>query len=117
MFFGQNSTKDYRRGIDKVTILCYYWPRVLERDSTMISTVITSTITTITTVTAIVGFGVALGVVAVVALIGLLGAKELTSVSASSTHRFLAKSLDVGIVPLGIAFAVIVAVKVVEILA
>ena len=83
----------------------------------MISTVITSTITTITTVTAIVGFGLALGVVAVVVLIGLLSAKELSSASGNSTHRLLARSLDVGIVPLAIAFAVIVAVKVVEILA
>ena len=83
----------------------------------MISTVITSTITTITTVTAIVGFGLALGVVAVVALIGLLSAKELTSTSGNSTHKLLAKSLDVGIVPLGMAFVVIVAVEVVEILA
>ena len=87
----------------------------------MISTVVTSTITTVTTVTAIVGLGVtlgvALGVIAVVALIGLLGAKELTGASRSSTHKLLAKSLDVGIVPLGIAFAVIVAVTVMEILA
>ena len=83
----------------------------------MISTVITSTITTITTVTAIVGFGLAFGVVAVVVLIGLLGAKELSSASGSNTYRLLAKSLDVGIVPLAIAFAVIVVVKVAEILA
>ena len=80
----------------------------------MISTVTTSTIST---VSIMVGFGMVLGVVAVIALIVFLCAKELASASESKSHRILAKSLDVGIVPLIIAFAMIVAMKVVEILA
>ena len=79
----------------------------------MISTVAT----TVTTITTMIDFGVALGMVAVVALAVFLGVRELAATGKGSTQRFLAKSLDVAIVPLIIAFAVIVAMKVVEILA
>ena len=80
----------------------------------MISTVTTSTVTTITTM---IGFGMALGLVAVIALIAFLGVRELAAASESSRHRLLAKSLEIGIAPLVIAFVMIVAMKVVEILA
>jgi len=80
----------------------------------MISTV---TISTVTTVTTMIGFGMALGLVAVIALIAFLGARELANASEGSTHRLLAKSLDIGIVPLIIAFAMIIAMEMVEILA
>ena len=79
----------------------------------MISTVVTSTITTITTM---LGFGVTLGLVAVVALAAFLCARELAVANNGSTQRFLGSSLDVSIVPLIIAFVMIVAMKVVEII-
>ena len=79
----------------------------------MISTVTTSTVTTVTTM---IGFGMALGVVAVIALLAFLGARELATTSESSSQRFLARSLEVAIAPLVIAFVVIVAMKMVEII-
>jgi len=80
----------------------------------MITTVITSTITSITT-TSMMVFGVGLGLVAVIALIVFLFARQLAT-SGSNSPRFLAKSLDVSIVPLLIVFALIVGIKAVEIL-
>jgi len=77
----------------------------------MISTVTTSTVTTMT------GFGMTLGLVAVIALIAFLGVRELATASEGGTRRLLAKSLDIGIVPLIIAFAMIIAMEMVEILA
>jgi len=77
----------------------------------MISTVTTSTVTTMT------GFGMTLGLVAVIALIAFLGVRELATASEGGTQRLLAKSLDIGIVPLIIAFAMIIAMEMVEILA
>ncbi len=81
----------------------------------MITTVITSTITSITT-TSMMVFGVGLGLVAVIALIVFLFARQLATASSSNSPRFLARSLDVSIVPLLIAFAMIVGIKAVEIL-
>ena len=83
----------------------------------MISTVTTSTISTITSVTTTIGFGIALGMVAVIALLAFLCTRELAAASEDSKHRFLAKSLDVVIVPLLIAFLMIVTMKIAEILA
>lgn len=77
----------------------------------MISTVTTSTVTTMT------GFGMALGLVAVITLIAFLGVRELATASGGGTQRLLAKSLDIGIVPLIIAFAMIIAMEMVKILA
>ena len=83
----------------------------------MISTVTTSTVTTVTTVTTMIGFGMTLGMVAVIALAAFLCVRQLAVASEGGTRRFLAKSLDVAIVPLVIAFAMIVAMKIVGILA
>ena len=80
----------------------------------MISTVVTTTVTTITTM---IGFGMAVGLVAVIALIAFLGVRELATASEGSKQRLLAKSLEIGIVPLIIAFVMIVAMEIVEILA
>ena len=80
----------------------------------MITTVVTTVTTTVTTME---GFGVILGLVAVIALVAFLCVKELAATSASSSHRSLAKFLDIGIIPLTIAFAMIVIMKVVETLA
>ena len=79
----------------------------------MVSTVTTSTISTITTT---VGFGIGLGVVAAIALIAFLCTRELAAASKDSKHRSMAKSLDVVIVPLVIAFAMIVVMKIAEVL-
>ena len=83
----------------------------------MISTIITTTTSTISSVTALVSFGATIGIVAVVTLAGFLCTKELITAGRGSTQRILARSLDVAIVPLVIAFIFIVAVKVVDILA
>ena len=86
----------------------------------MISTVVTSTvtaITTTTTVTTMVGFGLTLGLMAVITLIAFLGVRELVSASQNGKARLLARSFDIGIVPLTIAFTVILAMGIVEILA
>ncbi len=80
----------------------------------MITTVTTSTITSVTTM---IGFAVAAGVVAVIALVAFLCVRELVAHGSGGSRRFLARSLDVGIVPLVVAFGIIVAMKVVEILA
>ena len=80
----------------------------------MITTTVTSTEAGITTV---VDFGMILGLVAVIGLVAFLCAKELAAASEISSRRSLAKFLDIGIVPLIIAFAMIVMIKVVEILA
>ncbi len=83
----------------------------------MISTVTTSTISTITSVTATIGFGITVGLVAVIALLAFFSIRELAAASENHKYRFLARSLDVAIAPLIIAFIIIVAVKMVEILA
>ena len=80
----------------------------------MITTVVTTVTTTVTTME---GFGVILGLVAVIALVAFLCIKELTATSKRSSHRSLAKFLDIGIIPLTIAFAMIVIMQVVEVLA
>ena len=79
----------------------------------MISTVTTSTVTTVTTT---IGFGVAMGAAAVITLLAFLFIRELATSSKGTHHRFLARSLDIGIVPLFIAFVTIVVMKIVEVL-
>jgi hypothetical protein len=78
----------------------------------MISTVTISTITTIATA----GLAAGLGIFVIVLLIGLLAGKELLGGSAGKRQKLLARSLYIGIVPLIICFAVIVGLKVAEIL-
>jgi len=80
----------------------------------MITTVVTTTVTSVTTM---LDFGMILGLVAIIALAVFLCAKELATSSENSSHRPLARFLDVGIIPLVIAFAIIVIVTVMEILA
>ena len=80
----------------------------------MITTVVTSTVTS---VTAIAGFGMIPGLVAAIALVAFLCVKELAAANGSNSHQSLAKFLDVGIIPLIIAFTMIVIVTIVEIIA
>ena len=77
-----------------------------------------TTVTTVTTVTAIAAMGLtaAVGIAGVVSLIALLTSKELAGAGNSGFSMRLARFLRIGIVPLIIAFAVIVAVKIAEVL-
>ncbi len=81
----------------------------------MITTITTSTITTVTTIAAM-GLTAAVGVAAVVALIAFLTTKELASASLSPRSQLAGKALNVPIVPMLMVFAVIVTVKIVEVL-
>ena len=89
----------------------------------MVSTVVTSTVTTISTITTVtstttmIGFGMALGLVAVIALIAFLCVRELAGAGQGIAQRSLSGFLDVPVVPLTIAFAIIVVMQIVDILA
>ena len=75
-----------------------------------------TTITTITTVTALGGHAVALGAIGTVLLILLLIAKELSDSHDGVKSQRLAKNIVIVITPLLVVFALIVAVKVFEVL-
>ena len=79
----------------------------------MVSTVTTSTVTTVTTIAAM-GLGFVIGIAAIVALVVFLTVKELVSASQFPHFRLLGRYLNVGVLPLVIAFGVIVVVKVGE---
>jgi len=83
----------------------------------MITTITTSTISTVSTVTTIMGAGMTLGLMAVITLATFLCARELVAATERNTRRFLAHSFDTAIAPLLVAFAVIITLKIVEILA
>jgi len=78
----------------------------------MISTVTTSTVTTVTTV-AIAG---SLALIGILTLLFLLIQKEVASSVQGRIAGALSRALNIGIAPLLIAFAVIVALKVAEVL-
>ena len=82
----------------------------------MISTVTTSTITTVSTIAAL-GLTATISAVAVATLIAFLTTKQLVGASPSLSSQLTAKFLNVGILPMIMAFAVIVAVKIAEVLA
>ena len=82
----------------------------------MISTVTTSTVTTMTAIAAL-GLTAAMSIATIVTLISFLSVKELAGASRSITLRLTARFLNVGIIPIIMAFAVIIVVKVAEILA
>ncbi len=77
----------------------------------MISTVTTSTVSTITSAA---GVAASLGLIAVLALVGMLVVREMTAGHERPRMQALARALNVAIVPLLIAFAVIVAARVVQ---
>lgn len=78
----------------------------------MISTV-TTTVTTVATLAA----GATLGALGTLLLIFLLSAKEVVTADARRALTYLGRSLDVAILPLLITFALIVALKIMEVLA
>ncbi len=82
----------------------------------MISTVTISTITTISTIAAL-GLTATVSIAAAVALIVFLSSRELASASGSSTSMRVGRYLSVGIIPLLMAFAAFVGVKIAELLA
>ena len=82
----------------------------------MISTVTTSTVTTVVTIAAM-GLTGVISIAAVVSLALFLTTKELVSVGTSKSARFTARFLNIGILPLIMAFVVMVVVKIAEILA
>ena len=77
-----------------------------------------TTVTTVTTVTAIAALGLTavISVAAVVALMVFLTTRELASAGGSRLSLRIARFASVSILPLVIAFAVMVAVKIAEVL-
>jgi len=78
----------------------------------MISTVTTTTVSTVTTV----ALAASLGLVTIVTLLSLLIQKELVTAATGPRTRALGQALNIAIVPLLIAFALIVVAKVAEVL-
>ena len=79
----------------------------------MISTITTTTVTAI----AAMGFSTAIGIAAAIMLVVFLAAKQLAGAGNSGSSLRIARFLNVSLLPLGIAFAVIVAVKIAGLLA
>lgn len=78
----------------------------------MISTVTTSTVTTVS----LTAFGTSLAVVGVIFLLNLLVQKELVSCKNSKRAQLLGKALNIGIIPLLLAFVMLVVYRVIEVL-
>jgi hypothetical protein len=78
----------------------------------MISTVTTSTVSTVTTA-ALAGSAALVGILV---LLILLVQKEFTSSAANTRYHTLSKALNIAIVPLLIAFVMIVVASVVKVL-
>lgn len=79
----------------------------------MITTV--TTVTTVTTITAM-GLTATVSIAAIVSLIVFLASKELAGASRSTSLLRVAKFVNIAILPLVMAFAVIVCVKIASIL-
>ena len=79
----------------------------------MISTVTVSTVTTVAAASLAAGIVIFLTLL----LIGFLTGKELLGTSSGNKQKLIARSLNVSIIPLLIGFAVIVGLKIAEILA
>jgi len=75
-------------------------------------------VTTVTTVTTIAALGISavFSVAAVIALIVFLTTRELAGNSNSSSSLRVARYASVGVLPLAIAFTIMVAIKVFEII-
>lgn len=78
----------------------------------MISTVTTSTVSTVTTA-ALAG---SVALIGILVLLVLLVQKELASAAAGRRYQSLARTLNVGIAPLMVAFILVVFSRVAEIL-
>ncbi len=82
----------------------------------MISTVTTVT-TTVTTTSVIAGTNAMMGLIAGLILLALLVTRELTRTAQNKFSRNLADFITVGAVPLVLIFVIIIAMKVVQIVA
>ena len=82
------------------------------REGVLISTVTTSTVSTVTTA-ALAG---SVALVGVLILLALLVQKEFSSSAEGARYRTLSKALNIAIVPLLIAFILVVFARVAEIL-
>jgi hypothetical protein len=78
----------------------------------MISTATTSTVSTVTTV-ALAG---SVALIGILVLMALLVQKEFSSAARGERYEELGKALNAGIVPLAIAFILIVLARVIEVL-
>jgi hypothetical protein len=78
----------------------------------MTTTVTTATVSTVT----VMGITGALGLILTVVLIGLLVSREIAAAGSSKNTIRWARSVNIGIVPLLVSFAVIAGVRVAEIL-
>ena len=78
----------------------------------MTTTVTTVTVSTVT----VIGVAAALGLITTLTLIGLLISKEIATAVPGERGVRWSRTLNIGVVPLLVAFAVIVAVKMVEVL-
>ena len=76
----------------------------------MVSTVTTTTVSTVTTIT----LAGSLALVTILTLLALLIQKELTTASRKRQALAFGRILNIGIIPLLVVFAFIVAVKVVQ---
>jgi len=82
----------------------------------MITTVTVSTVTTVSTIAAM-GLTAVVSGIAIAAIIFFLATKELAGAGSSGRSIRIARYTSIAIVPLLIAFAVIMAVQIFEILA
>ncbi len=82
----------------------------------MVTTISTTTVTTVTMIAAM-GLTAAISMAAAVILVLFLSTKELASAGKSDISMHIGRFLGIGIVPLLVVFAVIVVVKIIEVLA
>ena len=77
-----------------------------------------TTVTTISSVTTVVGMGLAtaLSAVATISLIAFLTTRELLSAGATHSSQRMGRFMSVGIIPLVLVFAAVVAVAIAEVL-
>ena len=77
-----------------------------------------TTVTAISSITAVSGMGIAtaLSVVATISLIAFLTTRELLSASATHSSQRAGRFISVGIVPLLLVFAAVVAAAIAEVL-
>lgn len=92
------------------------YPRPAKEEATMISTVTTVT-TTVTTTSVIAATNAMMGLIAGLILLALLVTREITRSTQNNFSRTLADFITVGSVPLILIFVIIIAMKVVQIIA
>ncbi len=82
----------------------------------MVSTVTTSTVSTVTTVAAV-GLGTVMATAGSMTLLAFLATKELVSPAAALRLKRISRAVMIGIIPLSIAFAATVVLRIAGVLA